>query len=161
MKAWLKIIPILVLTTGSTYTFGKNISLYCAPEKVILMSLGVGDDMFHGSCAEFKEAYGNRYDCSGFKLTFDPQGEDALKEFGTKDVLPLVNKSSYGYHFKLEEKGDKTHDTKELKLDRRDLSFEYNDTMMWYFFSDTGAGIHVSSDGSCEILDAAPVETLI
>jgi len=161
MNVWLKIIPIVVLATNSVYTFGKSVSLYCVPEKIILLPLGVDEDMFNGSCAEFKALYENMYDCHGFNLTFDPQGEDALKEFGAKDVLPLVNKSSYEYHFKLDEKGEKTHDTKELKLDRRDLSFEYNDTMMWYFFSDTGDGIHVSSDGSCEILDAAPVETLI
>ena len=161
MKEFLKIIPIFLLGASSNYAFGESVSLYCKAEIVSFMSLGGGDDMFNGSCVEFKKRYENRYDCSGFNLTFDPQGRDALKEFGTKYVLPLVRKSSYEYHFKLDEKGEKTHDTKELKLDRRDLSFVYSDTSMVYFFSDEGIGWHVWTDGSCEKLDVAPVETLI
>ena len=161
MKEFLRIIPIVLFGACSNYAFGESVSLYCKAENIIFMPLGVDEDMFNGSCVEFKALYENMYDCHGFNLTFDPQGDDALKEFGVKDVLPLVNKSSYEYHFKLDEKGEKTHDTKELKLDRRDLSFEYKKTWMVYFFSDTGAGNHISSDGSCEILDTAPVETLI
>jgi hypothetical protein len=161
MKEFLKIIPIVLLGASSTYTFGESVSLYCVPEKITLLPLGVDEDMFNGSCAEFKALYENMYDCHGFNLTFDPEGEDALKEFGAKYVLPLVNKSSYEYHFKLDEKGEKTHDTKELKLDRRDLSFEYKETWMIYYFTDKGAGNHISTDGACEKLDVAPVETLI
>ena len=161
MKEFLKIIPIVLLGAGTSYAFGESVTLYCKAENIVFMPIGGDEDMFIDSCVKFKVVYENRYDCEGFNLIFDTQGEYILKEQGSKYVLPLVQKSSFEYHFKLDEKGEKTHDTKELKLDRRDLSFEYKKTWMVYFFSDTGAGNHISSDGSCEILDTAPVETLI
>ena len=161
MKAWLKIIPILVLTTGSTYTFGKSVSLYCVPERITYMPIGNDVPTWNGPCAEFKLNYKNKYQCSGFNLTFDSQGKDALKEFGGKYVLPLVSKSTYEYHFKLDERTDVITDIKELKVDRRNLSFNYTDYNLVSFGAAGNAGIVHTLDGSCEILDAAPVETLI
>jgi hypothetical protein len=161
MKEFLKIIPIVLLGAGTSYAFGESVTLYCKAENIVFMPIGGDEDMFIDSCVKFKVVYENRYDCEGFNLIFDTQGEYILKEQGSKYVLPLVQKSSFEYHFKLDEKTDHSTTMKELKLDRRDLSFNYQDQFLMSFGDAGNAGIFLSTDGACEKLDVAPVETLI